>query len=333
MEVRMRKRIIVLLISLLFIGIVQLTANTIIDSIYATPELDGDILFRQSIQNFIVFTNYYAMCAGDLGTSLIEPDPNSIFRSYISFYLPEIPASYELDSTYVRLYQYSSCGDGDVYGNQEPFPLFYGEELPCIMDHIDYGDMLDISDWTKGDTGEPGTLQSNIGCISDNGDDGYRYLDITQYVLDDYNNDRYQTQYRIRFEVDTDWDNLTDKLGFLTSWDDPEHDPMLVLFFKSIITIDNEVNFIDKIKVYPNPFINSTNISFTARQGQVREIGVYNLKGQLVRTLELRDSDLGFSAEWDGRDEDGNEVCNGVYFYSLEFEDTAIVKKLVKVKN
>ena len=49
MEVRMRKRIIVLLISLL-IGTVQLTADTIIDSVYATPELDGDIIFSQNDQ-------------------------------------------------------------------------------------------------------------------------------------------------------------------------------------------------------------------------------------------------------------------------------------------
>jgi hypothetical protein len=329
----MRKRIIVLLISLLLVGTIQLNADTIIDSVYATPELDGDILFRQSIQNFIVFTNYYTMCAGDLGTSLIEPDPNSIFRSYISFYLPVIPTDYELDSAYIRLYQHSSVGDGDVIGNQEPFPLFYGQELPCIMDHIDYGDMLDTSDWTKGDTGDPGTLHSNIGCISDSEDVGYRYLDITQYVSDDYNNDRYQTQYRIRFEVDTDWDNLTDKLGFKTTASSqiPQH-PIIYLYFNSIISIDEDVNSeIYNISAYPNPFINSTNISFTARQGQIREVDIYNLKGQLVRTLELRDSDLGFSAEWDGRDEDGIEVGSGVYFYQITGNDE-YVGKVVKIK-
>ncbi len=329
----MRKIIILLLISLLLIGTIQLTADTIIDSVYATLELDGDILFRQSIQDFLVFSNFYAMCAGDLGESLIASDPNSIFRSYISFYLPEIPDGYELDSAYVRLYQYSSVGDGDVYGNQEPFPLFYGQELPCIVDHINYGDMLDVSDWTKGDTGDQGTLQSDIGCISDNGDVGYRYLDLTQSVLDDYNNDRYQTQYRIRFEVDTDWDSLTDDLGFktTTSTQINQH-PIIYLYFKSIISIDDEVNPEGKIMVYPNPFINSMTISFHARQGQVQEVEVYNVKGQIVRELGLRVSDIGFSAVWDGKDELGHDLSNGIYLIMVKSENVNIVKRVMKLR-
>ena len=332
MEVRMRKRIIVLLISLL-IGTVQLTADTIIDSVYATPELDGDIIFSQNDQICYVNNWMYDMGVGDSGESLVASDPNSIIRSYVSFELPQLPVGYELDSVYIRLYQFYSVGDGNIFGIQEPYPLFYGEELPCIMDHIDYGDMLDISDWTIGDAGDPGTLQSDIGCISDNGDDGYRYLDITQYLLDDYNNDRYQTQYRIRFEVDTDWDSLTDALGFLTSFDDFEHDPMIMLFYKSISSIDDDINEeIYNISAYPNPFINSTTISFTARQGQVREIGVYNLKGQLLRTLGFSVSDLGFSAEWDGRDKSGYDMSNGIYLIRIEGKDVNVIRKVMKIR-
>ena len=47
---RMRKRITMLLISLLLAGTIQLTAETLIDSVYATPELDGDIIFSQNDQ-------------------------------------------------------------------------------------------------------------------------------------------------------------------------------------------------------------------------------------------------------------------------------------------
>ena len=329
----MRKRIIVLLISLLVIGTLQLTADTLIDSVYATPELDGYIFFSQNFQSLEVNNWMYCFSVGDLGESLIASDPNSITRSYVSFYLPEIPAGYELDSAYVRLYQYSSYGDGDVYGNQEPFPLFYGQELPCIMDHIDYGDMLDVSDWTIGDAGESGTLQSNIGCISNYGDDGYRYLDITQSVLDDFDNGRYQTQYRIRFEVDTDWDNLTDALGFLTSWDDPEHDPMIVLFFKSIMSTGEEVDMgIENIIVCPNPFYNTMLISFYAREERVQEVGVYNLKGQLVKRLVLSNNNLNFQAEWDGKDESGHDMSNGIYLIRVESENANVIKKVMKIR-
>jgi len=330
--VRMRIRIIVLLISLLLIGTIQLTADTIVDSVYASNvELSASLFFRQSLQKVLLYL--WVIGAGDTGESLIASDPNSIFRGYVSFTLPEIPEGYILDSAFIRLYQEGSVGDGDIWGNQEPYPLFYGVELPCIMDHIEYGNYLDPSDWTKGDPGATGTLHTNIGIISDSAEVSYRYLDITTYVLDDYDSGRDKTQYRIRFEVDTDWDNKSDGLGFTTTGFGPVTAPIIFLYFSYNNFINEEVvPELNNISVYPNPFINSTTISFTARQGQVREIGVYNLKGQLLRTLGFRDSGLGFSTEWDGKDESGHDLSNGIYLVRIESKNVNVIRKVMKLK-
>ena len=269
------------------------------------------------------------MGAGDVGESLMASDPNSFGRSFISFELPPIPNGYELDSVCVRLYQYYSCGDGDIWGNQEPFPLFYGEELPCIMDHIDYGDELDVSDWTKGDLGDPGTLDINIGCISNCEDIGYRYLDITEYVLNDYNNSRDKTQYRIRFEVNTDWDNLTDDLGFLTSFEDPEHDPLIVIYLKSNSSIEeNTIIFVDNISLYPNPVNCELICKFSLAEQKEVEMTLFNIKGQKVKNVLnrfVRAGDKSLTI-------DMKCLSNGIYFLKIDKKDgKPIIRKLVKL--
>jgi len=82
---------------------------------------------------------------------------------------------------------------------------------------------------------------------------------------------------------------------------------------------------------YPNPFnpdkIGTTTISFhlatglryaTPRQAENTQIKVYNIKGQLVKKLGFRILDFGFGeAVWDGKDDNGNQVSSGIYFYQI----------------
>ena len=84
----------------------------------------------------------------------------------------------------------------------------------------------------------------------------------------------------------------------------------------------------------PNPFRNSTKISFsgTANSHELAQIGIYNVKGQLVRELEIRNSDLGICAAcWDGKDINGKVVSPGIYFYKFKTYDKEIVNKMLKI--
>ena len=68
----------------------------------------------------------------------------------------------------------------------------------------------------------------------------------------------------------------------------------------------------------PNPFSPETRIGFELpRTGQV-ELTIYDVQGRLIHTLV--DQELGPGAHevrWDGRDQDGQKVSSGVYFYNL----------------
>lgn len=83
----------------------------------------------------------------------------------------------------------------------------------------------------------------------------------------------------------------------------------------------------------PNPFNPTTTISFNlASEGQVR-LAVYNITGQRVKTLLNGPRQAGLhNVVWDGRDESGNSVASGIYFYRMETADYTESKQMVLLK-
>lgn len=84
---------------------------------------------------------------------------------------------------------------------------------------------------------------------------------------------------------------------------------------------------------YPNPFNPVTTIRYSLpRDSQVR-INVYNLKGQLVKTLINNSKSAGFhTVSWNIKDNAREEIAASIYLYQIvtpEFTDT---KKLVVMK-
>ncbi|MCK4694188.1 MAG: T9SS type A sorting domain-containing protein, partial [Candidatus Cloacimonetes bacterium] len=60
---------------------------------------------------------------------------------------------------------------------------------------------------------------------------------------------------------------------------------------------------------------------------------IYNIKGQLVKSLVNNKLEAGnYSATWNGRDSNGNQVCSGIYFYKLRADNLQEVKKMVLLK-
>ncbi len=71
---------------------------------------------------------------------------------------------------------------------------------------------------------------------------------------------------------------------------------------------------------FPNPFSGST--TFTLQHNQLVpvdvEIKIYTLAGRVIETLRSRGVTSRFvRVPWNGRDRDGDELANGVYFYKV----------------
>ncbi len=89
---------------------------------------------------------------------------------------------------------------------------------------------------------------------------------------------------------------------------------------------------------YPNPFNSSTTIEFDVPEvvGKVPRLAVqiFDLLGRKVITIEKGNYDAGmrYRVVWDGRNEAGEHVASGVYFYRLLAGDYVSTKKMVLLK-
>ena len=88
---------------------------------------------------------------------------------------------------------------------------------------------------------------------------------------------------------------------------------------------------------YPNPFNPSTTISYDIPDSKVEgvrvELKVYNLRGQLVKSLVDEVKQPGqFVVQWNGRNEDGEVTASGVYFYRIKAGDFTATRKMVLLK-
>jgi len=88
------------------------------------------------------------------------------------------------------------------------------------------------------------------------------------------------------------------------------------------------------IQNYPNPFNPSTNIKFTINDiTNPYTLNIYNLKGQLVKTLVKGNLEKGtHNILWDGTDSKGETVSSGIYLYSLSNGKSNQIKRMVLMK-
>jgi hypothetical protein len=85
------------------------------------------------------------------------------------------------------------------------------------------------------------------------------------------------------------------------------------------------------IDVQPNPLGDFTEIRFAAGGDVPVRAEIYDVRGQLVRTLLF--STFPGSLSWDGRDELGQAVASGVYFLKVASEDgIAVTRKLTVLR-
>lgn len=90
------------------------------------------------------------------------------------------------------------------------------------------------------------------------------------------------------------------------------HGPILV----PAVTVPTKVSLAQN---YPNPFNPETWITFELQEAGAASLKIYNIQGQLVRTLVQGHMEVGrYEVRWDATDELGNRVPSGVYLYVLE---------------
>jgi hypothetical protein len=315
--------------------------SAIVDSLYAIAELDGGITADSTGAPIFLNSSTYEFMVGDI-SGWIE---NGSSRGYVSYPLPSIPKGYSLVNATMRLYQHTSRGfiplnDSTYICTYFPaWNVVGGDTIKCIISHIDYGSSLDLGDWVRGDEGNPFTFNPNVGEITwegidepgNHGEAGYRYLDVTDCVLHDLEIGSSFSQYRIAFQINTDYDYGPDFVSFASMENVfEEYDPIIFFTLYNPTSVSDDLSLLVILAVTssPNPFSSQVTFDISLKEQTDLSIKLYDLKGRLVRDLSKAHYSKGthnVSMETSG-------LSNGIYLLQVKAGSEIITKKITCLK-
>lgn len=89
-----------------------------------------------------------------------------------------------------------------------------------------------------------------------------------------------------------------------------------------------------ELSCYPNPFRGSTNIKFNQIDNSPTTVTIYNIRGQLVRTLvnNQKLSPGEHMVVWDGKTNSGQPAVAGIYFYKITSGRFSSTRKMIVMK-
>jgi len=115
----------------------------------------------------------------------------------------------------------------------------------------------------------------------------------------------------------------------------------------AVVSIDNALSAVNAAKVsvpaiptvyslnqnFPNPFNPTTTIEYSIPEAGNVNLVIYNLAGQKVRTLINENQPASFKKiVWDGRNDMGESVGAGIYFYKLVSGNFSKIQKMTLIK-
>ncbi|MBN1169011.1 DNRLRE domain-containing protein [Candidatus Woesebacteria bacterium] len=144
-------------------------------------------------------------------------DNELVTRAFISFDITVIPEDAEIISATIRLFQTKTLGN----------PYKSGGDL--LIDHLDYGDSLDSTDFSTP------ALISGFEIFSEKSATGWREADVTDQLVNDLVSARPSTQYRLHFEKEVVGDDENGDFAYFESSENTQRSgntPELVINYK-----------------------------------------------------------------------------------------------------
>jgi hypothetical protein len=143
-------------------------------------------------------------------------------------------------------------------------------------------------------------------------------IDFTEFFIGELDAGGKQGEINYKFDKMNDGDYTIE----VKAWDVFNNFSNEESFFTVVSTNDLVVR---DVYNYPNPFSSST--AFTFQHNLTRpidvKVNVYTIAGRMIKQLEEKNIDQKFvKVNWDGRDEDGDQLGNGTYLYKLIVKTT-----------
>lgn len=102
----------------------------------------------------------------------------------------------------------------------------------------------------------------------------------------------------------------------------------------NIVTVEYSINnTVELLQNTPNPFVSETHIGFVIPEARNVTLDVIDIYGQVIKTLVNNEMLKGTqNYNWNGTDNTGAKVTNGVYIYRLTAGNEVITKKMTLIR-
>ena len=103
-------------------------------------------------------------------------------------------------------------------------------------------------------------------------------------------------------------------------------------------TILGDIKRTSLMQNFPNPFNPETWIPYYLAEDASVTVRIYNIKGELIRSINVGKQVAGAytsrqrAVYWDGKDNTGQSVASGIYFYQLLADDFSETRRMVVMK-
>ncbi|MFC1712143.1 PKD domain-containing protein [Candidatus Poribacteria bacterium] len=172
-----------------------------------------------------------------------------------------------------------------------------------------------------------------VGTINDEGDYGFKLFAIDEALTPSTDVDLF----RIKI-----WDKVTDEDVYDNQLGADEDDDLTTEIGGGNINIQGggpaapaKPSEFALLQNYPNSFNPETWIPYRLAEDVAPAIRIYDVTGHLIRILDMGRKPAGFyttkdkAAYWNGRNEAGEQVSSGIYFYTIQAGDFTATRKMI----
>jgi len=122
-------------------------------------------------------------------------------------------------------------------------------------------------------------------------------------------------------------------------WLEPTEDGYVLYYnnYDKIPLADKEIKRNSQglqVAAFPNPFSEIVTFKITSEIPIANSrINIYSIDGQLIRSIEASINNPLFEFSWDGTDQSGQDLMNGVYVINIVSKDASVSRKIIYHKN
>ncbi len=309
---------------ILFIIILQLYADryesVLVDTIYCEPNsMTGDIIYNMEYNDYYYFPNEPSLNIAYDQNSFLGPGVTEC-RSFVTFETKPVPNNYLISNVILQLYCWYYWDNGIEY----IWPHYYSTPYTVNIDHIQYEtiapSVFDIE-----------SLTSNVGVLQDSAYVGWVSSLVSESYLDDIEQSREYSQFRLRFPPGHDI------VGYSSDYVYYENNPssfssfnphLIVTYHKTVSNSQDVESIPNQLikQVYPQPSKNNFNIEFMDKDNKPINLSLYDLRGRLVHS-EINVAKKNGIAKIPVLD-----YPSGIYFLKVKADKKSEVRKITILK-